>query len=341
MASIAIIGSGFVGTAIGKTLVKQGHNVLFSDINEKKIEALKKEGYRAGQPDLLENEPLDIFFVTIQTPMREDGSVELHFVEEGLKTIARGALRNLHTYPIIVIKSTVPPGTVTKLLIPLLERHSGKRAGHDFGVAFEPEYLRERIALEDAESPRLIVIGSADHHAASILEWIRLPFHRPIVHMRVEEAEMQKYVHNIWNATKISFFNEMRGVAEELDLDADKIFSLVAETAEASWNHRYGTRDFGPFDGSCLPKDTAGFLYWSKHTLSHPLPLLEATITVNKTMEERWQHKKKPLLATSNKPLSPPDETSKTPDTVPKTRPTGTINHTPPLWMGKEAAAAI
>lgn len=340
MASIAIIGSGFVGTAIGKTLAKQGHSVLFSDINEQKIASLIKEGYRAGKPEQLESEPIDVFFVTIQTPMREDGSVELHYLEEGVKTIARGALRHLHTYPIVVIKSTVPPGTVTKLLIPLMERHSGKHVGHDFGVAFEPEYLRERIALEDAESPRLIVIGSADSHAASVLEWLRLPFHRPIVHMRTEEAEMQKYVHNIWNATKISFFNEMRSVTEELDLDADKIFSLVSETAEASWNHRYGTRDFGPFDGSCLPKDTAGFLHWSKNTLSHPLPLLEATIAVNKMTEQKWRDKKRPLLATSNKAIISPDD----PGTVPKKdipKNHQNVQQALPLRMGKKVETTI
>lgn len=288
MALIAIIGSGVVGEATGKAFARLGHTVIFSDVNEAKLESLRKEGHRSCRPEALEHEPVDAFFVAVPTPQGEDGTVNLSYIRSSVKALGLGPLRHLKTYPIVVMKCTLPPGTISEIIIPLLEDYSGKRAGTDFGVIAEPEYLREKTAIEDAESPRLIVAGSHDPRAAHFLEWIRQPFHCPFIHMNTEEAEIQKYVHNLFNATKISFFNDLRPVCERLkNVDCEHVFQAAMETAEGSWNHAYGTRDMGPFGGSCLPKDTIGFLRWSQEKFSLTLPLLESVIAVNKITEKR------------------------------------------------------
>lgn len=306
MASIAIIGSGFVGQANGKVLAEQGHRVLFVDIDTAKLAKLKEEGYRTRTPEEIQKEEhIDICFVTVPTPTIGE-EIQLNAVKEAAKNLA-GLLKHLGTYPIIVLKSTVPPGTTRDLFIPTLEQYSGKKEGRDFGVVFEPEYLRQATALEDARTPRMITIGSLDEHTGSVIAWLRAPFHRPIKHVSLEAAELQKYVHNILNATKITFFNEMRGVGKVLNVkDIDTVFDITTETAEASWNPRYGVRDFGPFDGACLPKDTQAFLHFAQETLHTQMPLLAATIKVNNMLME--QKKRDELLLRTALPAPPHED---------------------------------
>jgi len=146
-----------------------------------------------------------------------------------------------------------------------------------------PEYLREKLAQYDFDNPKLVLIGSSDIKAKKILGELYSPYKEkcPIVHLTATMAEMQKYVHNLWNATKISYFNEMREVAKKLGIDADPIFDLTMRSAEASWNTKYGTQDFGPFGGSCLPKDTSAFLRWAKDELKMDLSVLSSVIRIN------------------------------------------------------------
>lgn len=285
MASIAIIGSGFVGQANGKVIAKQGHRVLFVDIDEAKISKLQAEGYHATNYEKFPRDlHVDIFFISVPTPT-VNGQIKLDYVKQAAQNLG-GLLSHYDSHPIVVVKSTIPPGTTNQVIIPLLEKYSGKKDGRDFGVAFEPEYLREATSLQDAERPRVITIGSRHDHTSSVVAWLRAPFHCPIKQVRTEEAEMQKYVHNLFNATKITFFNEMRDICKKLDLNDGQIFEITADSAEASWNTRYGIRDLGPFDGSCLPKDTAAFLDFAKEKLSTDMALLATVIQVNKRLQE-------------------------------------------------------
>jgi UDPglucose 6-dehydrogenase len=159
--------------------------------------------------------------------------------------------------------------------------------GKDFGIAMNPEFLREVNAEKDFANPWIVVIGSNDAHTAQVLEKLYLPFNAPIIHMSIKEAEMMKYVHNIYNANKISFFNEMRMIAEKSGIDADKLFNTVIQSAEASWNKEYGIKNFGPYGGSCLPKDTRAFLSWTNENLKRKMPLLHAVIKVNEDLKDR------------------------------------------------------
>lgn len=285
MKKLVVIGSGVVGQATGKGLIVKGHQAIFCDINPEVLAKLKEEGHSVCPPDLLDQlTGVEAFFLAISTPT-VDGKIKLGFLEAAVANLG-SVLKNHPDYCVVVIRSTVPPGTTRGLLIPLLEKYSGKKAGKDFGVCMNPEYLRENSNESDFQHPWLVTIGELDTRSGQVLESLYGQCDCPIFHLPLEEAEMQKYVHNLWNACKISFFNEFRLASEiikkaGITVDADKIFSITMKSAEASWNPEYGTRDFGPFGGTCLPKDTAAFLAWFKDKFGKTLTLLKAVIAVN------------------------------------------------------------
>ncbi|MFZ2187991.1 MAG: nucleotide sugar dehydrogenase [Candidatus Moraniibacteriota bacterium] len=282
---IAAIGSGFVGKAAGKGFLATGHDVTFVDINTILIEALNKDGLTACNIGSDCSHDRDIYIVSVLTPTIND-HLDFRFIDSALASLGQ-VLKDSTNWPIIVIRSTVPPGTVETRFVPIIEKYSGKKVEKDFGIAMNPEFLREISAEEDFMHPWIIVIGSNNAKVAQVLDELYQPFGAPIVHMSIKEAEMMKYVHNIYNATKISFFNEMRLVAESIGVDADKIFRTVVDSAEASWNKQYGIRNFGPFDGSCLPKDTLAFLNWSSEKAKKKMRLLHAVIQVNEHLKNK------------------------------------------------------
>lgn len=280
------MGSGFVGQATGKSLSKLGHDVIFCDTDTKKLKNLKNEGFEiCKERDLAKISP-DIIFLTVSTPTK-NGQVDLKYIYAASKNIGSEIIKNTNNNPLVVVKSTVPPGTTEQFVTPILENFSKKKAGKDFEIAMNPEYLRERLSIEDFENPRLILIGAKTRRAKEILCKLYDPYAKKcqIVSVTPQEAEMQKYVHNLWNATKISFFNEMRRLSGKLGVNPDGIFRLTMKSAEASWNPEYGIRDFGPYGGSCLPKDTTAFLNWSKNHARTDLPLLRSIIGVNDSLK--------------------------------------------------------
>lgn len=286
MAKLAVIGSGIVGQATGKGLIALGYEVVFCDINLEVLAKLKGEGYLVCLPDELERETdIEAYFLTVSTPT-VDGRIQLGFLESAADNLGKVLQKHGH-YSIVVVRSTVPPNTIEGSLIPLLEKYSSRKAGQDFGVCMSPEYLRENSNEEDFKNPWIITIGELDAKSGETLAKIYGSHDCPIVHTSINEAELQKYIHNLWNACKISFFNEMRGVSDRVGVDADKIFKLVQVSAEASWNPEYGIRDFGPFGGTCLPKDTVAFLSWAQDKLGEDLSLLRAIIEVNEALKKR------------------------------------------------------
>lgn len=282
---ITIIGSGFVGKAGGKGFMSLGHDVTFVDINEMLIESLNQSGLVACNIGAECAHDRDIYMVSVLTPTIND-RLDFRFIDSAIATLGR-ALKNNTNKPIIVIRSTVPPGTTEKRFVPIIEKYSGKKLGEGFEVAMNPEFLREATAEKDFMNPWIVVIGSSDHETARVLEDIYKPFNAPIAHMSIREAEMMKYVHNIYNAAKISFFNEMRQIGEVAGVDTDKVFRTVMSSAEASWNKDYGIRNFGPFDGSCLPKDTLAFMNWANEVAKKKMPLLHAIIRVNENLKDK------------------------------------------------------
>lgn len=286
---IAIVGSGFVGQATGKGLAKHGHGITFVDIDQTKVDQLKSNGYQATISNDFKVDH-DIIMMTLPTPT-VNGKIVLDYIKEAAGKIG-ALLRKNQTYTTVVIRSTVPPGTTNKIILPIIETTSAKRSGRGFGVAMQPEFLRQVSADQDFERPWHIVIGADDKPTGDLLETIYKPFNAPIDRMSIEEAEMQKYVHNLYNANKIAFFNEMRSICDKEGWNADKILMATAQSCEGIWNPIYGLRDFGPFDGACLPKDTAALLEWCRKN-SHNAEILSAIISQNNRYATHYSRRKK------------------------------------------------
>lgn len=282
---ICIIGPGVVGQAQGKAFASLGFHTEFLGGSPDKAEKLIKEGFKAHPRNAFfdGSYDFDISFIIVPTPTT-DGIINLSALISASSDLGkRLSLRKEQKYHLVVVKSTVPPGTTEELVIKEIEKSSGLKAGKDFGVCMNPEYLREICALDDALKPWIILIGELDERSGQILSDVYSKFNVPMIRCSLKEAEMQKYVHNLFNAVKISFFNEMRLVANEIGADASKIFEVTAKSAEGMWNPKYGTKDHGPFTGSCLPKDTQAFFKWAE-SKGINVPLLEKAISVNNSL---------------------------------------------------------
>ena len=286
MARIFIMGSGVVGAATGKGLVQAGHEVTFIDISPQRLDYLRSQGLDARDTLDLSDEPDAAFvFLTLPTP-NVGHRYDLSAFEAGTAAVGR-ALADAKAQHVVVVRSTVAPGTAERLVQPLLEKHSGKRLGDGFTLASNPEFLRAASALEDFRHPWMTVIASRSVRTVERLRELLSPFGGELrVFSDPAEAELVKCAHNIYNATKISFWNEMWLVSQSLGLDLDPIAQTVARSAEASYNPLYGIRGGAPYGGVCLPKDTQGFLGLAD-SLGVEMPLLSAVVEVNDILTQR------------------------------------------------------
>ncbi len=281
--NILIIGSGAVGQATGKGFRGKGHRVVFYDIDPNVLSRLSGEGYEVcGDYDLRE---FDVSMLCVCTPTDED-KIVLDYLDSALEKLG-AKLADIDHYHLVVVRSTSLPGTTEERIIPMLEYYSGKKAGLDFGVCMNPEFLRAVSAEQDFAYPWLIVIGAYDERSGKELGELYQPFGAEIVVTELKVAEMMKYVHNLFNATKISFFNEMHMVCAELGIDSKAVNSLVARSAEGMWNPNYGTAAGKPYGGSCLPKDTRAFRSFAHELSLRHMTLLDAVIKVNEEMGEQ------------------------------------------------------
>jgi nucleotide sugar dehydrogenase len=221
---------------------------------------------------------IDVVLVSVSTPTSAGGT-DLRNLERAVAAIGdalgRASSSEPGRYRVVIVRSTVPPGTTDDVVIPLLEVEAGLQAGLDFGVCMSPEFLRQRMAVSDSVAPRLVVIGQLDDRSGDVAERLNAGFGCPVYRVPIREAEFQKYAHNLCNASKISFFNELRQVASAIGVDAERVFAIVAQSAEAIWNAEYGTLDLGPLGGPCLPKDLEAFLTWADRQ-GLDLPMLSA-----------------------------------------------------------------
>ncbi len=276
--NITVVGSGFVGAATGKGLAKHNNNIIFLDVVPEKIAKLRAQGFEAFLPKDYPKITTDVTMFCVPTPT-QGKEIQLSYLRQAVEEFAL-RLSTHKDYHVVVIRSTVPPRTTREFVLPLIEKISGKKVGKDFGLVMQPEYLREVSAEQDFARPWFVLIGQYDIKSGDVIEKIYRRFDAPIERVTLEEAEFQKYVHNVYNAVKIAFFNEMRVVANKEKWDADAIFHATAESSEGLWNPLYGLRDLGPFDGSCLPKDTRALLQWGDNN-GFKLEILRAVISEN------------------------------------------------------------
>lgn len=278
---IVIVGSGVVGTATGKGFRSRNHQVTFVDIDPQRLAELRREGLEASDVVVLRDEPA-VVFLTLPTP--NDGRRwDLCPLLEGTRAVgeALGRSDGFHT---VVVRSTVPPGTTERVVQPLLEQCSGKTLGEGFALASNPEFLRAQCALEDFLNPWMTVIGARSRRTQERLGDLLAPFGGEV--RRFEdpaEAELIKCAHNLYNATKISFWNELWQVTRAIGADPIEVAATVARSAEGSFNPEYGIRGGAPYGGACLPKDTKGFLGFAAE-LGVDMPLIAAVDEVNERM---------------------------------------------------------
>ncbi len=278
---IAIVGAGVVGQATGKGLTNLNNEVFFIDTNSTTLRKLEEHGFNTTKLDKLHITQPDFIFLCLPTPTNsKSGQVDLSFIESLVQFLSK-YIKNINKRTIIVLRSTVPVGTTDKL-ISQLEHGSGKLHGDNFGVCFNPEYLREKSAEEDFLNPRLTIIGTEESYIFESMSKLYKPITKNIFKLTTREAEMHKYVHNLYNACKISFFNEFRTACNALNVNPENIFPLVVQSAEASWNTNYGIKDLGAYGGSCLPKDTLAFFNFMKKHNIH-MDMLNSIIKVNNT----------------------------------------------------------
>jgi UDPglucose 6-dehydrogenase len=289
---VMIIGSGIVGQATGKGLIKRGiSNVLFVDLNPQVVKSLSYQGFNVCSPSQIKNEieNFGISMFCLPSPFNEKlGKLDLSHIKHSLIDYAK-SLRNCksrNNYHLIVIRSTVPPGTTEKLLIPLIEKYSEMKVGCDFGVCMQPEFLRSVFSEQDFDNPRTIVIGEHDKYSGEVLERLYkfAGFKVPIMRVNLRTAEFVKYIGNYFNATRISFANELWALAKQLGVDSNSALEIAINAAEGFWNPSYGTYGGQPYGGRCLPKDIKTLITFCEE-IGVDMPILSAVASVNSKME--------------------------------------------------------
>lgn len=294
--NISIVGSGYVGltTAIG--LAGDDCKVICIDTDKDKVEQInrgKSPFYEVGLENRLAkcingrgnlkassdfNEILDseITFICVGTPCDSNGNIDLSCIKNSAREIGQILVWS-NKHPVIVVRSTVTPGTTEKVVIPILEEFSGKKVSHDFSVAYNPEFLQEGRALQDFTNPDRIIIGEHDPRAGNILEKLYHDFTAPIIRTDIKTAEMIKYASNAFLATKISFINEIGNICKYLGIDVYKVAKAIGH------DHRIGNKFLNAgigFGGPCLPKDLSA-LICKGSDLGYKAELLQSVLYVN------------------------------------------------------------
>jgi UDPglucose 6-dehydrogenase len=305
---IFIVGSGVVGKATGQGFVGMGHEVTLIDVLPERVAALRGEGLDARIGLDLKGESEAYIFLTLPTP-HSGKRYDLSAFEQGVRDVGR-ALAGAEAVHTVVVRSTVPPLTTEQLVKPLLEEASGKTEGIGFCLASNPEFLRAASAADDFRWPWMTVIGARNKRVQERLARLLAPFGGELrVFDNPTTTEMIKCAHNLYNAAKISYWNEMWQVCQKLGINHDDVATTVARSAEASYNPLYGIRGGAPYGGVCLPKDTNGFLGFAA-TLGMPMPLLSAVVQVNEDMADlvegelaNWESVKATPATTAAEPV--------------------------------------
>ena len=276
---ISIFGLGYVGAVCAGCLSARGHNVIGVDISPTKI-ALINQGkspiVEPGLGELLQSGvnsgtlygttdveaavlASELSFIAVGTPSKRNGDLDLGYMESVCTQIGN-ALRDKSDRHTVVVRSTVLPGTVKNVVIPLIEAASGKKAGVDFGVATNPEFLRESTAIQDYDFPAMTVIGELDQQSGDLLEELYSELDAPIIRKSIEVAEMIKYTCNVWHAAKVTFANEIGNIAKAVGVDGREVMDVICQDHKLNLSKYYMKPGFA-FGGSCLPKDVRALSY--------------------------------------------------------------------------------
>jgi len=311
---VCVIGSGYVGLVTGICFAANDkHDVVFFDTNFKKIEDLKKDKIDIHEKNLTKRlqsakkfkkinfsknlsdgiNNSKVIFVTVGTPINKKGNIDLSQIKEVTNQIAN-ILKKNNSYKVIIYKSTIPPGTISNYCLPIIEKITKKRNGIDFGVASNPEFLREGSAVYDFENPKKIVIGSNDKKTKKIILSIYENYlsNNKIINVNIETSEMIKYFSNSFFALLISFGNQLGNFCEKINVDFMEVLQAVG------WDNRFLTKkenkkpDFLNYlipgigyGGSCFPKDIKTLIQTAKKHSTN-LSILQEVDKVNESQSE-------------------------------------------------------
>ena len=294
---IGIVGLGFVGLSLTSVLASKGYRTIGIDIDKRKCEKISNGNSPFFEPDLektlrigLKKEltigndfsllnDCDFIFVTVGTPQSEDGTIDLSMIKKSITTIGK-ALHKNNKNPIILIKSTVVPGTIKNTILPILEKKSNKKEGRDFGLISNPEFLQESSAIKDTKFPHAVVLGGQEtkYMRKANNFFSKLHPNTPIIITNHQTAEMIKYANNSFLATKISFINQLSNICQNIpEANIDDIAKTIG------LDPRIGKLflNAGPgYGGSCLPKDMKALINFANNIGINPT-LLNAVEEIN------------------------------------------------------------
>lgn len=295
---IAIFGLGYVGTVSAACMADMGHQVVGVDIQPDKVRLIndgKSPIVETGLAELVEQvvtggnlqattqaaEALtgaQVSLVCVGTPDHGNGSPSLTAVTRACQDIGQN-LSLAAPYHVVVMRSTILPGTMAGLVRPALEQASGGQAGEDFGLCFNPEFLREGSSIFDFHNPPFTLVGADDTRAFEIAADLYYPVDAPLIHTQIKVAEMVKFVSNAFHALKITFANEIGNLCKQQGIDSHEVMDIFARDDKLNISRAYLKPGFA-FGGSCLPKDLKALLYLGRR-LDMQLPVLEAILSSN------------------------------------------------------------
>ncbi len=295
---ISVFGLGYVGCVSAACLADMGHEIIGVDVNPQKLDrvrrgespitepgldALLKQVVEAGRLQVTDDAAAavlatDVSLICVGTPSRLNGSLDTHFLDRVIEQIG-GALAHTDRFHVVTIRSTLLPGVVDDRIIPMLENASGKKAGVDFGLCINPEFLRESSAIADFRNPPFTVIGALDDRSAEIMEQVYSGIPAPVYKIAPAAASMVKYASNAFHALKVAFANEIGAICNNLGIDSQTVMHIFKQDRQLNISEAYLTPGFA-FGGSCLPKDVRALLYTAKHR-DVGTPLLSAILPSN------------------------------------------------------------
>jgi GDP-mannose 6-dehydrogenase len=292
---INVYGLGYVGSVSAACLAAAGHDVLGIDIDQTKVDHINRGLSTVIEPGLEEligstvasgklraatrGEPdAELSLVCVGTPSNDNGSLCLDYVTRAAAQIGESIART-GAYHVVCVRSTVLPGTVENVLIPVLEKHSGLRAGRDFGVCMNPEFLREGTSIRDYSQPPFTIVGELDQASGDVVAPLYSSLPAPVLRTSLATAEMVKYTCNAFHALKITFANEIGNTCKRLGLDGREVMNIVCRDERLNISPVYLQPGFA-FGGSCLPKDVRAILHRAGE-VDLELPLLRSILPSN------------------------------------------------------------
>ncbi len=298
--SISVVGLGYVGAVSTACLASLGHRVIGVDVDpakvvcigegrspiheqdlEEMLQAGVANGFVTASTDLEQAVvDTDVTFVSVGTPTSADGGCDHSYIDAAARAIGAG-LRRKNAYHVVVMRCSIPPGVTMGFMAPIIEEVSGLKLGEDFGVCFNPEFLREGVAVEDFYAPPKTVIGANDQRSAAILTRIFEAVDPAPIVTSIETAEMVKYVDNIWHATKVCFANEVGRLCKPLGVDSHDVMDVFVQDTKLNLSPYYLKPGFA-FGGSCLPKEVRAVAHIARQQ-GVSLPLIESLTTSNET----------------------------------------------------------